>query len=100
MMKSDKGTPLIFQAAGVPSKGADHLLQGNSSMKRSRFGRESCAICDQLVMTTEYIRQQLVQLVMERGSFLSEDVIELSQWLDQYIVAVQYHAKKERLCGR
>ncbi|MBO8163657.1 MAG: aspartyl-phosphate phosphatase Spo0E family protein [Brevibacillus sp.] len=51
-------------------------------------------------MTTEYIRQQLVQLVMERGSFLSEDVIELSQWLDQYIVAVQYHAKKERLCGR
>ncbi|MBO8163235.1 MAG: aspartyl-phosphate phosphatase Spo0E family protein [Brevibacillus sp.] len=35
------------------------------------------------------MRRQLVQLVMQTGSFRHNEVVELSQRLDKYIVAIQ-----------
>ncbi|MGG0810204.1 aspartyl-phosphate phosphatase Spo0E family protein [Brevibacillus laterosporus] len=44
--------------------------------------------CD-LQRTTEVLRQKLVQLVFSEGSFTSPSVLEISQQLDNCIVATQ-----------
>ncbi|WGV59546.1 aspartyl-phosphate phosphatase Spo0E family protein [Brevibacillus brevis] len=37
----------------------------------------------------EQLREQLVQLFLEKNDLLHDDVVELSQQLDQYILAIQ-----------
>ncbi|MNH47880.1 Spo0E like sporulation regulatory protein [compost metagenome] len=45
------------------------------------------------------LRQQLIQLVERKGSFLDEEVVELSQRLDQYILIAQKSALGLKVCG-
>ncbi|UFJ41485.1 aspartyl-phosphate phosphatase Spo0E family protein [Brevibacillus humidisoli] len=92
-MKVDRGTPLILHTVQEPSKGLESafkLLNITSSKFVSE--RDCCSISEELQKTTELLRQQLVQLTLERGSFLNDDVIKLSQWLDQYIVVIQNYS--------
>lgn len=37
----------------------------------------------------EYLRQKMISLVEEKGSFTHPDVVAISQRLDQYIVQIQ-----------
>ncbi|MCC8435420.1 aspartyl-phosphate phosphatase Spo0E family protein [Brevibacillus sp. M2.1A] len=37
----------------------------------------------------EQLREQLVQLFLEKNDLLHDDVVELSQKLDQYILLIQ-----------
>ncbi|WP_343207001.1 aspartyl-phosphate phosphatase Spo0E family protein [Brevibacillus brevis] len=37
----------------------------------------------------EQLRGQLVQLYLEKNDFLDDEVVELSQQLDQYILVIQ-----------
>ncbi|WP_127586921.1 aspartyl-phosphate phosphatase Spo0E family protein [Paenibacillus koleovorans] len=41
----------------------------------------------------EHLRHKLVSLAMERGSFLDQQVLALSQLLDRYLV---HHLKRQR----
>lgn len=49
------------------------------------------------------LQQQLVQLFEKKGSFSDEEVVRLSQLLDEYIVIAQKSAKlsssKLKVCG-
>ncbi|TPG65781.1 aspartyl-phosphate phosphatase Spo0E family protein (plasmid) [Brevibacillus laterosporus] len=55
---------------------------------------QNCAItlsqndCD-LQRKTESLRHKLVQLFFKKGSFLHPEVLQMSQQLDEYIVAIQ-----------
>ncbi|MDO3677577.1 aspartyl-phosphate phosphatase Spo0E family protein [Paenibacillus ehimensis] len=44
------------------------------------------------------LRQQLVRLVEEKGSLSHEEVVQLSQRLDQYILMAQ-KSSKLKVCG-
>ncbi|MED1956566.1 aspartyl-phosphate phosphatase Spo0E family protein [Brevibacillus formosus] len=37
----------------------------------------------------EQLREQLVQLYLEKNDFLDDEVVELSQQLDRYILVIQ-----------
>ncbi|MFF0828849.1 aspartyl-phosphate phosphatase Spo0E family protein [Brevibacillus sp. NPDC003359] len=37
----------------------------------------------------EQLREQLVQLYLEKNDLLNDEVVELSQQLDQYILVIQ-----------
>ncbi|MGF9906568.1 aspartyl-phosphate phosphatase Spo0E family protein [Brevibacillus porteri] len=37
----------------------------------------------------EQLREQLVQMYLEKNDFLDDEVVELSQQLDQYILVIQ-----------
>lgn len=76
---------------GISSNDAEYVLHLNTTSTRLESGSESYSISEELLKNIEVLRHQLVQLALERGSFLSDDVIKLSQWLDQYIVAIQNH---------
>ncbi|WP_082867001.1 aspartyl-phosphate phosphatase Spo0E family protein [Paenibacillus elgii] len=46
------------------------------------------------------LKEQLVKLVEEKGSFSNEEVVQLSQHLDQYILIAQKSAlSKLKVCG-
>lgn len=49
-----------------------------------------------LLQTTEELRRQLIQLVQETGSLSNDTVVELSQRLDQYILAIQNRMNEEK----
>ncbi|WP_082420366.1 aspartyl-phosphate phosphatase Spo0E family protein [Paenibacillus sp. A3] len=44
------------------------------------------------------LRQQLILLVEQKGSFTDEEVVKLSQCLDQYILIAQ-KSSKLKVCG-
>ncbi|PPA85657.1 sporulation protein Spo0E [Brevibacillus laterosporus] len=44
---------------------------------------------NELLKDFESLQQQLVKLYLKEGSFLSPAVLQLSQKLDEYIVAIQ-----------
>ncbi|MED1797194.1 aspartyl-phosphate phosphatase Spo0E family protein [Brevibacillus porteri] len=43
----------------------------------------------------EKLREQLVELFLEKNDLLHEDVVELSQRLDQYILVIQSKMMKK-----
>ncbi|WP_163860388.1 aspartyl-phosphate phosphatase Spo0E family protein [Paenibacillus elgii] len=45
------------------------------------------------------LQQQLILLVEQKGSFTDEEVIKLSQCLDQYIFIAQKSSSKLKVCG-
>ncbi|RFB28244.1 aspartyl-phosphate phosphatase Spo0E family protein [Brevibacillus sp. VP] len=62
--------------------------------RKGMSNRENCTIslsqndCD-LQRTTEVLREKLVQIFFSEGSFTSPAVLEISQQLDDCIVATQ-----------
>ncbi|WP_409176210.1 Spo0E family sporulation regulatory protein-aspartic acid phosphatase [Brevibacillus fortis] len=44
---------------------------------------------DHLKKIVEELREQLVQMYLEKNDFLDDNVVELSQQLDQYILVIQ-----------
>jgi hypothetical protein len=50
-----------------------------------------------LKQVIEQLREQMVSLVSEKGSFVDERVVSLSQELDEYIVELQLIVRKKRL---
>ncbi|KJJ66029.1 aspartyl-phosphate phosphatase Spo0E family protein [Clostridium sp. FS41] len=72
---------------------------------RGMSNLQSCAInlpqndCD-LQRTTEALREKLVQLFLSEGSFTSPSVLEISQQLDDCIVATQKNNLPNKLNQR
>ncbi|UFJ43039.1 aspartyl-phosphate phosphatase Spo0E family protein [Brevibacillus humidisoli] len=81
-----KGAFLLCQAVGAPLIGGGHTP---GITKENRHNSESSRTEEHLLKHAESLRQQLVQLKVDKGSFLHREVVELSQRLDQYIVALQ-----------
>ncbi|MGG0797260.1 aspartyl-phosphate phosphatase Spo0E family protein [Brevibacillus laterosporus] len=48
-----------------------------------------------IYLTTETLRQKLIQLYCKEGSFSSEKVAKMSQELDKYIVKIQEWKNKQ-----
>ncbi|WP_246005817.1 aspartyl-phosphate phosphatase Spo0E family protein [Brevibacillus gelatini] len=44
---------------------------------------------DDLLKTVEHLREQLVRLFLEKGDFLHDEVVSLSQQLDTYLLQIQ-----------
>ncbi len=88
-MTDEKDVPLPHQVKGTPPRRAVHTAQVTCIMGR----------IDQqmyLLQTTEELRRQLIQLVQETGSLSNDTVVELSQRLDQYILAIQNRMNEEK----
>ncbi|MGG3591158.1 aspartyl-phosphate phosphatase Spo0E family protein [Brevibacillus laterosporus] len=51
-----------------------------------------------LLKSFEDLQQKLVELYRTEGSFLSPTVLQISQQLDEYIVAIQKMAKNLNEC--
>ncbi|UHA74561.1 aspartyl-phosphate phosphatase Spo0E family protein [Paenibacillus sp. 481] len=47
------------------------------------------SVLTQVIQKTEVLRNQLVQLVLQKDSFVDDDVLKLSQDLDQHIMLIQ-----------
>jgi|GEM_PF-2367578 len=91
-MTDEKNPPLPRQVIEKYHRNAVHIAQVPLTM--GKIDQHMC-----LIKTTEELRRQLVQLVQETGSLSNDTVVELSQRLDQYILAIQHrmNEKKKKL---
>ncbi|MFI8715457.1 Spo0E family sporulation regulatory protein-aspartic acid phosphatase [Brevibacillus brevis] len=84
-----KGVPPICQVNGTPAVGAVTApISKCTTLPLDREGGTYQEI-DHLKNIVEQLREQLVQLFLEKNDLLHDDVVELSQQLDQYILAIQ-----------
>ncbi|GEB33437.1 MULTISPECIES: aspartyl-phosphate phosphatase Spo0E family protein [Brevibacillus] len=84
-----KGVPPIRQVQGTPTGGA--VTAPISKCTTPPLDREggTCHDIIQLKNMVEQLREQLVQLYLEKNDLLDDKVVELSQQLDQYILVIQ-----------
>ncbi|BAH41745.1 hypothetical protein BBR47_07680 [Brevibacillus brevis NBRC 100599] len=85
----EKGVPSHCQVNGTPTGGAAKAPI-NKCITQS-LDREGGTYHDieHLKNIVEQLREQLVQLFLEKNDLLHDDVVELSQKLDQYILLIQ-----------
>ncbi|WP_309599588.1 aspartyl-phosphate phosphatase Spo0E family protein [Paenibacillus tyrfis] len=62
------------------------------------IGSKGCFMNRRLAQKIKKLKQQLILLVEQKGSFTDEEVIKLSQCLDQYILMAQKYSKL-KVCG-
>ncbi|MED1783185.1 aspartyl-phosphate phosphatase Spo0E family protein [Brevibacillus fortis] len=84
-----KDVPPLFQVKGTPAEGADTAPISKCTMLS--LDREGGTLydLDHLINIVEQLREQLVQLFLEKNDLLDDEVVELSQQLDQYILVIQ-----------
>ncbi|WP_309247955.1 aspartyl-phosphate phosphatase Spo0E family protein [Paenibacillus tyrfis] len=63
------------------------------------IGFEGCFMNRRLTQKIKKLQQQLILLVEQKGSFTDQEVIKLSQCLDQYILIAQKSSSKLKVCG-
>ncbi len=84
-----KGVPPLCQVTGTPTRGAVTApISKCTTLPLDREGGNYQDI-EHLNNIVEQLREQLVQLFLEKNDLLHDDVVELSQQLDQYILAIQ-----------
>ncbi|WP_039960954.1 aspartyl-phosphate phosphatase Spo0E family protein [Brevibacillus sp. BC25] len=84
-----KGVPPIRQENGTPAGGADTApISKCTTLLLDREGGTYHDV-DHLKNIVEQLREQLVQLFLEKNDLLDDEVVELSQQLDQYILVIQ-----------
>ncbi|CAJ1002348.1 hypothetical protein BSPP4475_08475 [Brevibacillus aydinogluensis] len=98
-MINEKDVPPPRQSKGTPPKKERRLPYVKSTMQSFEQERSKFPHVYDIVGITEELRRQLVQLVQETGSLSNDTVVELSQRLDQYILAIQHrmNEKKKKL---
>ncbi|AWX56857.1 aspartyl-phosphate phosphatase Spo0E family protein [Brevibacillus brevis] len=85
----EKGVPSHYQVKGTPAGGAVKApISKCTTLLLDREGGTYQEI-DHLKNIVEQLREQLVQLFLEKNDLLDDEVVELSQQLDQYILAIQ-----------
>lgn len=84
-----KGVPPLCQVTGTPTRGA--ITAPISKCNTLLLDREGGTYhdVDHLKNIVEQLREQLVQLFLEKNDLLDDEVVELSQQLDQYILEIQ-----------
>lgn len=60
-----------------------------------RSGRRNLSRYWSLEKNVEQLREQLVQLYLEKNNLLDDEVVDLSQQLDKYILAIQLKMMKK-----
>ncbi|MGG1533350.1 aspartyl-phosphate phosphatase Spo0E family protein [Brevibacillus agri] len=95
-MMCKKDVPLPRQVKGTPPTREGHRPQVKCNMRQFEQERSNFPRIHDLLKTTEELRQQLVQLVQETGSLSNDTVVELSQRLDKYILAIQNRMNEEK----
>jgi hypothetical protein len=95
-MMYEKDVPPPRQVKGTPPKREGHTPQVKCIMRQFEQERSKIPRNHDLLETTEKLRRQLVQLVQETGSLSNDTVVELSQCLDQYILAIQNRINEEK----
>jgi hypothetical protein len=88
-MTCGKYVPPRRQSKGTPQKREGRRPHVKCTMQQFEQERSNFPRIHDLLATTEELRRQLVQLVQETGSLSNDTVVELSQRLDQYILAIQ-----------
>ncbi|MBG9943818.1 aspartyl-phosphate phosphatase Spo0E family protein [Brevibacillus formosus] len=84
-----KGVPPHCQVKGTPAGGAVKApISKCTTLLLDREGGTYQEI-DHLKYIVEQLREQLVQLFLEKNDLLDDEVVELSQQLDQYILVIQ-----------
>ncbi|TKI56118.1 aspartyl-phosphate phosphatase Spo0E family protein [Brevibacillus antibioticus] len=84
-----KGVPPIRQVNGTPAGGADTApISKCTTLPLDREGGTYRDV-DHLKNIVEQLREQLVQLFLEKNDLLDDEVVKLSQQLDQYILVIQ-----------
>ncbi|MFS0557432.1 Spo0E family sporulation regulatory protein-aspartic acid phosphatase [Brevibacillus sp. 179-C9.3 HS] len=90
-----KGVPPLHQVKGTPTGGAVTApISKCTTLPKEREGGTNQDI-EQLKTIVEKLREQLVELFLEKNDLLHEDVVELSQRLDQYILVIQSKMMKK-----
>ncbi|GAB1533743.1 MULTISPECIES: aspartyl-phosphate phosphatase Spo0E family protein [Brevibacillus] len=85
----EKGVPPHCQVNGTPTGGAVKApINKCTTLSLDREGGTYHDV-DHLKNIVEQLREQLVQLFLEKNDLLHDDVVELSQQLDQYILVIQ-----------
>ncbi|WCK54484.1 aspartyl-phosphate phosphatase Spo0E family protein [Aneurinibacillus sp. Ricciae_BoGa-3] len=64
-------------------------LNENVIVEWSHMETHSVIGVDALLIIVEELRIQLTQLVIKKGTFLDEEVVQLSQHLDKYVLLIQ-----------
>ncbi|WGV59819.1 aspartyl-phosphate phosphatase Spo0E family protein [Brevibacillus brevis] len=84
-----RDVPPLRQVKGTPAGGA--VTAPISKCITLPLYREGVTYhdIDHLKNIVEQLREQLVQLYLEKNDFLDDEVVELSQQLDQYILVIQ-----------
>lgn len=84
-----KGVPPLCQVKGTPTGGA--ITAPISKCTTLPLDREGGIYHDieHLNSIVEQLREQLEQLYLEKIDLLDNEVVELSQQLDQYILVIQ-----------
>jgi hypothetical protein len=72
----------------------EHVSLNNFISGWSHLESSSVVCKDTLLSIVENLRLQLTQLVMKKENLLDEEIIELSQRLDKYIVLIQKHQRR------
>ncbi|GAB1532918.1 hypothetical protein YSY22_43410 [Brevibacillus formosus] len=84
-----KGVPPLCQVKGTPAGGADTApISKCTTLALDQEGGTYHDV-DHLKNIVEQLREQLVQLFLEKNDLLHDDVVELSQKLDKYILVIQ-----------
>ncbi|NRR03397.1 aspartyl-phosphate phosphatase Spo0E family protein [Brevibacillus sp. RS1.1] len=84
-----KGVPPLCQVTGTPAGGADTApISKCTTLALDREGGTYHDV-DHLKNIVEQLREQLVQLFLEKKDLLDDEVVELSQKLDKYILVIQ-----------
>ncbi|CAI8762027.1 Aspartyl-phosphate phosphatase Spo0E family protein [Brevibacillus sp. IT-7CA2] len=90
-----KGVPPIRQVHGTPAGGADTApISKCTTLPLDREGGTYHDV-DHLKNIVEQLREQLVQLFLDKNDLLDDEVVELSQQLDQYILVIQSRMMKK-----
>jgi hypothetical protein len=95
-MLNEKDVPPPRQSKGTPPKRAGRRPYVKSTMQPFEQERSNFPHVYDIVGITEELRRQLVQLVQETGSLSNDTVVELSQRLDQYILAIQHRMNEKK----
>ncbi|UED75361.1 aspartyl-phosphate phosphatase Spo0E family protein [Brevibacillus sp. DP1.3A] len=90
-----KGIPPLRQVKGTPAGGA--VTAPISKCIMLPLDREGVTYynIDHLKNIVEQLREQLVQMYLEKNDFLDDEVVALSQQLDQYILVIQSKMMKK-----
>ncbi|UYZ15529.1 aspartyl-phosphate phosphatase Spo0E family protein [Brevibacillus sp. WF146] len=84
------------QSKGTHPKREGRHIHVTCTIQQSEQERSHFPHIHDLSATTEELRRQLIQLVQETGSLSNDTVVELSQRLDQYILAIQNRMNEEK----
>ncbi|WP_064202772.1 aspartyl-phosphate phosphatase Spo0E family protein [Brevibacillus brevis] len=90
-----KGVPPLCQVKGTPTGGAVTApISKCTTPPKDREGGTYQEI-GHLKKNVEQLREQLVQLYLDKNNLLDDEVVDLSQQLDKYILAIQLKMMKK-----